>query len=483
MHPLSLHEVGEDPVVGQGRQRLVPIPLAGVGRGGFVQGGALCRSGGIAESGTFLRGWLGRVGRALPVSLLEVHVGTVDDAPGRANPEFYGLRYGAADPYPDRGGRYDPAMRTQIPTRGVVFDGPGRPTRIEELVLDPPGPGEVRVRMAAAGVCHSDLHVVDGEWERPTGVVLGHEGSAIIESIGDGVDDLAPGDLVVLAWTAPCTRCRACGRGEPWLCASPDGSGHRLAPELTRLHRPTGDGVGAYSGIGTFGEHQVVARSAAIRVDPRTPPEIAALIGCAVTTGVGAVDNTARVRAGESVVVIGLGGVGLSAVMGAAAAGAHPITAVDVSPQKLELARAAGAHRTLLAGEGTRAAGADHVLECIGQVEAVETAIALARPGGVITLVGMTPQGQRASFDVYRFVEDGKVVRGSNYGSAVPARDFPAVAAAYLAGRLPLDLLVTERIRLETLDDAFAAMRRGDGARRVILHGGGDGTPPAMTSA
>jgi len=336
--------------------------------------------------------------------------------------------------------------------------------------LDGPARNEVRVRMAAAGVCHSDLHVVDGEWERPTGVVLGHEGAAWVESLGEGVTGLEVGDLVVLAWTAPCTTCPACERGEPWLCATPDGAGHRLSRELQRLHRATGEPIGAYSGIGTFGEHQVVARSAAIKVDPRTPPEIAALIGCAVTTGIGAVRNTAQVQAGESVTVIGLGGVGLSAVMGAAAAGGHPITAIDTSPAKLELAVQAGAHRTLLATEAAQAAGADHVLECIGLVETVELAIDLLRPGGTVTLVGMTPQGHRASFDVYRLVEDGKRIVGSNYGSAVPARDFPRIAIDFLEGRLPLDLLVTERIRLEDLDSAFAAMRRGDGARRVIVY-------------
>ncbi len=361
-------------------------------------------------------------------------------------------------------------MKEQLNTRGVVFDGPGRPARIEELVLDPPQRDEVQVRMAAAGVCHSDLHVVDGEWERPAGVVLGHEGSAWVESVGEGVEDLAPGDLVVLAWTAPCSRCNACERQQPWLCATPDGSGHRLAPELVRLRRPSGEPIGVYSGIGTFGEHQVVARSAAIKVDPRTPPEIAALIGCAVTTGIGAVRNTAGVRAGESVVVIGLGGVGLSAIMGAAAAGANPITAIDTSSAKLELARQAGAHRTLLADEADQATGADHVLECIGLVQTVELAIELTRPGGAITLVGMTPQGQRASFDVYRLVEEGKQIRGSNYGSAVPARDFPMIATEYLEGRLPLDLLITERIGLDQVDDAFEAMRRGDGARRVIVY-------------
>jgi S-(hydroxymethyl)glutathione dehydrogenase/alcohol dehydrogenase len=361
-------------------------------------------------------------------------------------------------------------VRDQQTTRGVVFEGAGRPARIEELSLDPPQRNEVRVRMAAAGVCHSDLHVVDGEWERPTGVVLGHEGAGWVESLGEGVMGLEPGDLVVLAWTAPCTTCAPCERDEPWLCATPDGSGHRLSPELLRLHRANGEAIGAYSGIGTFGDHQVVARSATIKIDPRTSPQIAALIGCAVTTGIGAVRSTAKVQAGESVTVIGLGGVGLSAVMGAASVGAHPITAIDASPAKLELAVRAGAHRTLLATEATQAAGADHVLECIGLVETVELAIDLARPGGMVTLVGMTPQGQRASFDVYRLVEEGKRIIGSNYGSAVPARDFPRIATDYLEGRLPLDLLVTQRIRLEDLDAAFAAMRRGDGARRVIVY-------------
>ena len=357
-----------------------------------------------------------------------------------------------------------------ISTRGVVFRGAAQQPLIEELTLDPPRRGEVLVRMAAAGVCHSDLHVVDGEWERPAGVVMGHEGAGWIEALGEGVGGLAPGDLVVLAWTAPCGTCQACRRDEPWLCGTPEGGGHRLRPEDVRLHDDGAEEIGAYSGIGTFGERQVVAASAAIRVDPRTPVEVAALIGCAVTTGIGAVRNTAMVGPGESVVVIGLGGVGLSAVMGAVDAGAHPVTAIDTSPAKLELAIRAGAHRTLLADEIGQVEPPDHVVECIGLVDTVETAIDLARPGGTVTLVGMTPQGQRASFDVYRLVEDGKRIAGSNYGSADPARDFPRIADEYLRGRLPLDLLITERIGLERLDDALAAMRRGDGARRVIVY-------------
>jgi S-(hydroxymethyl)glutathione dehydrogenase / alcohol dehydrogenase len=358
-------------------------------------------------------------------------------------------------------------MTGPITTRGVVYPGDGLPLRIEVLLLDPPGPGEVLVRMAAAGVCHSDLHVVDGEWERPANLVLGHEGAAVVEALGPGVADLRPGDLVTLAWTAPCAACPACDRQEPWLCARPDGAGHRLSPELVRLHRYDGSPVGVYSGIGTFSERQVVAASAAIPIDPATPPEIAALIGCAVTTGYGAVVNTAGVRAGERVEIIGLGGVGLAAVMAAVMAGAE-VVAVDTVPEKLALALELGATSGLVPAELTDGR-ADHVLECIGLRSTVELAIERVRPGGVATLVGMTPMGDRASFDVYRFVEDGKQIRGSNYGSCTPAVDFPRIAALYTAGRLPLDRLVTERIALEGLDAAFDAMRRRDGARRVVI--------------
>ncbi len=370
--------------------------------------------------------------------------------------------------------------------RGAVFEGARRPLRLEPLALDPPGTGEVRVRMVASGVCHSDLHVVDGEWERPANVVLGHEGAAVVEELGPGVverpayapvgdEGLRVGDLVVLAWTAPCRLCRACARGEAWLCVSPRGAGHRLAPELVRLHRTDGTAVGAYSGIGTFSTGQVVAAEAAIAIDPRTPPEIAALIGCAVTTGVGAVMNTALVQSGESVVVVGAGGVGLSAIMAAADAGVRFLVAVEREPAKRELAMRAGAshavppERALATVRDLTTDGADHVLEAIGLTQTVELAVGLTRPGGTTTLVGMTPKEDRAAIDVYGFVEEGRRLLGSNYGSAVPARDFPRIAAAYAEGRLPLDLLVSERIGLDDLEGAFEALRRREGARRVIV--------------
>jgi Zn-dependent alcohol dehydrogenase len=373
----------------------------------------------------------------------------------------------------------------RISTRGAVFRAPREPLAIEDLQLDPPGPGEVAVRMLASGVCHSDLHVLDGDWQRPSPLVLGHEGAAIVEALGDGVanthPELRPGALVVLAWTAPCGACAPCRRDESWLCATPIGDGHRLAPADVRLRRSDGSPMGAYCGIGTFGAHQVVAAGAAVPVDPRTPPEVAALIGCAVATGAGAVLNTAHVQPGESVAILGLGGVGLAAVMGAVIAGADPIVALDTQAAKLDLARVLGATAGVRVqpADSTGAMrearalapsdGFDHAIECAGVASSAELAVGLLRPGGTATLVGMPEQGATAALDVYRFVEEGKRVQGSNYGSSVPAKAFPMLAELHLAGRLPIDRLISETIRLEAVNDAFVAMRRGDGARRVVV--------------
>lgn len=331
--------------------------------------------------------------------------------------------------------------------------------------------------MVASGVCRSDLHVVDGDWARPSGVILGHEGAGIVRTVGEGVTSPHVGDLVVLAWTAPCGACRACSRGEPWLCPTPRGGGHRMAPEQVRAHRTDGSPLGVYGGVGTHASHQVVDAAAAIPVDPRTPHDVAALIGCAATTGVGAVRNTAGVHAGEWVVVIGLGGVGLSALMASVAAGAG-VVAVDSQPDKLALATELGA--TAVLGPGDAGAqvrrltdgGADHVLEAVGLVATSELALACVRPGGTVTLVGMIAQADRIPIDGYRFVEHGIRLQGSNYGSVVPARDFPRLASDVVAGRLPLGRLVSEHIGLEGVDDALAAMRRRDGARRVVIFGG-----------
>lgn len=353
---------------------------------------------------------------------------------------------------------------------------------VEELVLDEPRAGEVRVRMLASGVCHSDLHVRDGEWDRPGPVVLGHEGAGIVEAVGPAVDGLAVGGLVTLTWYAPCGACAACRTGRPWLCSGSASVRHRLPDGRTPLHRTDGTEVLAYCGIATFGEAIVVPASAAIPIPPGTPPEVAALIGCCVSTGVGAVRKTARVEAGAAVVVLGLGGVGLSAVMGAVLAGADPIVAVDRVPAKLERARDLGATHAVLAGDraatdasirGATGGGPDVVIEAIGLRATIEQAIELLPPGGTAVLVGMTPFGERAAFEVFPFVDGARSILGSNYGAADAAVDFPEYARLHLAGRLPVDRLIDHRIGLGDLELAFERMRRGDGVRSVIVHGGG----------
>ncbi|HUP54647.1 MAG TPA: zinc-binding dehydrogenase [Methylomirabilota bacterium] len=373
-------------------------------------------------------------------------------------------------------------MTSPTSIRAAVLDRPGVPIRIETLELDPPGPGEVRVRMAAAGVCHSDLHVRDGEWEREGPIVLGHEGSAIVEELGPGVAAAFPGlrvgGLVVLAWLIPCGRCRSCRGGRVWSCSDSPSYTHRMPGGRAATHRADGGDVLTYCAIGTFADRQNVPAAAAIPVPEGTPAEVGALIGCCVTTGVGAATKTAGVEAGSSVVVIGLGGVGLSCVMGAALAGAGRIVAVDRVEAKLDLARSVGATDGLVAGDDaadTLAAireltdgGPDTCFEAIGLATTIELAIACLPTGGTAVLVGMTPFGVRASFEPFPFVDGGRRILGSNYGSADPAVDFPRYAALHLAGRLPADRLVTSRIGLDDLEDAFGAMRRVEGVRAIV---------------
>ncbi len=366
--------------------------------------------------------------------------------------------------------------------RAAILERPGEPLTIGEVTLDPPGPGEVRVRMTASGVCHSDLHVRDGEWPRPGPFVIGHEGAGIVTALGPDVDPattgLRPGVAVALSWIAPCGRCRHCLAGRAWLCVDNGAVRHRMADGTTRLHASDGRELLAYCGLGTMAEEAVVAASAAVPLPDGVDPAVAALIGCCVSTGVGAVLKTAAVAAGSAAVVIGLGGVGLSIVMGLVLAGADPIVAVDRMPAKLDLAIALGATHGLLAGHDSDATrreirdvtggGPDHAFEAIGLRTTIELAIACLPPGGTATLVGMTPFGERASFEVFPFVDGGRRILGSNYGSAVPAVDFPHYARLHLEGRLPVDRLIERRIGLDDVEDAFAAMRRGEGQRRVI---------------
>jgi S-(hydroxymethyl)glutathione dehydrogenase/alcohol dehydrogenase len=361
-----------------------------------------------------------------------------------------------------------------------VIDAPGTPVRVEELTLDEPRAGEVRVRMLASGVCHSDLHVRDGEWERPGPIVLGHEGAGIIEAVGTDVERLRPGQLVALTWYAPCLRCPACQAGRQWACSDSPSVRHRMSDGTTRLHRADGSDVLTYLSIGTFAEAQVVPATAAIPMPAGISPEAAALIGCCVSTGVGAVVKTAAVPAGASVVVFGLGGVGLSVVMGAQLAGAARIVAVDRVAAKLDRARELGATHAVLAREPaeTLAAirdatdgGPDYAFEAIGLPVTIEQAIEVLPPGGTAVLVGLTPFGARASFDVFPFVDGSRRILGSNYGFAVAAIDFPRYAELHLSGRLAIDRLIDRRIGLDGIEDAFDRMRRGEGLRSVVMFG------------
>jgi S-(hydroxymethyl)glutathione dehydrogenase/alcohol dehydrogenase len=365
--------------------------------------------------------------------------------------------------------------------RAAVLESVGEPVVVRDLELAEPRDGEVRVRMLASGVCRSDLHVRDGEWDRPTPIVMGHEGAGIVEAVGPGVASPRVGDLVALSWLIPCGVCRSCRRGHVWACPDSPSYRHTLLDGRTAYRGGHGSPIRSYCAIATMAEASVVPAAAAIPLPAGTDPAAAALIGCCVTTGVGAVTKTAAVPAGASVAVIGLGGVGLSCVMGAVIAGASRIVAVDRVPAKLDAAISVGATDTLLADGDTAATaaalhdltdgGPDFVFEAIGRVDTVELAIASLPLGGTAVLVGLTPLGARAAFDVYPFVDGSRRILGSNYGFAEPTIDFPRYAAMTLDGRLPVERLIDLRIRLDDVEDAFAAMRRGEYTRQVIDFG------------
>jgi S-(hydroxymethyl)glutathione dehydrogenase / alcohol dehydrogenase len=377
----------------------------------------------------------------------------------------------------------------RITVRAAVLEEVGRPAVVRELELIEPRAGEVRIRMLASGVCHSDLHVRDGEWDRPTPIVMGHEGAGIVEAVGPGVTTPRVGQLVALSWLIPCGVCRSCRRGQIWACPDSPSYGHTLLDgetafrdEASRRGASRGAasrGIRSYCAIGTMAEASVVPAAAAIPLPDDVDPAAAALIGCCVTTGVGAVLKTANVPAGSSVAVIGLGGVGLSCVMGALVAGASRIVAIDRVASKLDVARSVGATDTLLADDDAAATvealrdltdgGPDFVFEAIGRSSTAELAIAALPVGGTAVLVGMTPIGERASFEVYPFVDGSRRILGSNYGFAEPAIDFPLYASWVAEGRLPVDRLIDRRIALDDIEEAFAAMRAGRYVRQMLI--------------
>jgi S-(hydroxymethyl)glutathione dehydrogenase/alcohol dehydrogenase len=323
-----------------------------------------------------------------------------------------------------------------------------------DLELPEPVGDQVRVRLTASGVCHSDLHAFNGDWTVPFPLVLGHEGAGVVEAVGPAVRNVAAGDHVVLSWFAPCRRCRACAAGRAWLCTGTRALEHPGAIA----------GVHAYLGLGTFAEATVVPESAVVAIDPRVPAEVAALIGCSVATGVGAVLNTARVEAGETAVVVGCGGVGQAIVLGLALAGAREIVAVDLSEERRAQALALGATSAVAAAEGEF----DHAFEAIGRADTLAALPGLLARGGQGVIVGMPAEGVRVAVDPFDLADQGKRLIGCNYGSSVPAVDFPRLADLYLAGRLPLDQLVGRRRRLEEAVGALHDLRDVVGLRTVL---------------
>lgn len=353
-----------------------------------------------------------------------------------------------------------------------------RPLVIEELELERPGPGEVLVEVAAAGLCHSDLSVIDGSRPRVMPMVLGHEAGGIVREVAAGVEDLKPGDHVIFSFVPLCGRCGYCAIGRPALCERGNAANGRgtLLSGARRFKNRRGEPLHHHLGVSAFSRYTVAARESLIPIPVEVPLEKAALFGCAVLTGVGAVVNTARVEPGARVVVFGLGGVGLAVVLGARLAGALQIVAVDLLPEKLDLARRLGATHAVSAGDGqtvdvvqeiTRG-GADYAFEAVGSARVLGQAYAATRRGGRTVTIGLPDPGQRLDLQAVTLVAEERALLGSYMGSAVPRRDIPRFLDLYLAGRLPVDELVSQRVELPALNAAFDALREGAVVRQLL---------------
>ncbi|MFD9736580.1 alcohol dehydrogenase catalytic domain-containing protein [Umezawaea sp. NPDC059074] len=367
-------------------------------------------------------------------------------------------------------------MTASVHTGPAIVLRPGGTPVSETVHVVPPARGQVQVDVRATGVCHSDLHLVTGDWPVDRPLVLGHEGAGVVSAVGEGVTAFAEGDRVVLSWYAPCRACRFCGEGRAWLCTGTTALDNTLPGGGTPFTDARGDEVWPYLGLGTFSGRVVVPESAVVAVDPAVPFEVGALLGCSVTTGVGAVLNTARVVAGRSAVVVGCGGVGLSVIMGLRLAGADPIIAADLSEHRLATARKMGATHTvdtrsvdLTAAVADLCGGADYAFEAAGRVELIELLPALLGRGGTGVLVGMPGFEARASFTPYDLADQGKSLLGCNYGSSVAEVDVPRLARLYLDGRLPLDLLLGSVRPLADAPAALDELRRGIGLRSILI--------------
>ncbi|WP_433337989.1 S-(hydroxymethyl)mycothiol dehydrogenase [Spirillospora sp. CA-294931] len=355
--------------------------------------------------------------------------------------------------------------------RGVIAPGKGQPVRIETVTIPDPGPGEAVVRVQACGVCHTDLHYREGGINDEFPFLLGHEAAGVVESVGDGVAEVAPGDFVILNWRAVCGRCRACLRGRPWYCFDT----HNATQKMTLAD---GTELSPALGIGAFADKTLVAAGQCTRVDAAAAPDVAGLLGCGVMAGLGAAINTGGVGRGDTVAVIGCGGVGSAAVLGARLAGAARIIAVDLDERKLAAAEGLGATHTVRAGttdvvaairELTGGFGADVVIDAVGRPETYEQAFYARDLAGTVVLVGVPTPEMRLDLPLLDVFGRGGSLKSSWYGDCLPSRDFPMLIDLYLQGRLELDAFVSETIPLTGVEDAFTKMHHGDVLRSVVM--------------
>lgn len=353
-----------------------------------------------------------------------------------------------------------------------------KPLSIQTVDLDPPGRGEVLVKIGAAGLCHSDLSVINGDRPRPTPMALGHEAAGVIEALGEDVTDLSVGDHVVMVFMPSCGHCMPCAEGRPALCepgAVANGAGTLLSG-ARRLHCDGVD-VNHHLGVSAFAQYAVMSRRSVIKIDPALPLHEAALFGCAVLTGVGAVVNTARLQPGQTAAVIGLGGVGLASVLGAIASGARQIVAIDLADDKLGLARQLGATDTVNAraedaAEQIRAltgGGVDVAFEMAGSAQAMELAYKITRRGGMTVTAGLPPPNATLALPLVNLVAEERTVMGSYIGSCVPTRDIPRYVGLYQRGRLPVDRLMSGLLTLDEINEGFDRLHEGKAVRQIVV--------------
>jgi S-(hydroxymethyl)glutathione dehydrogenase/alcohol dehydrogenase len=362
--------------------------------------------------------------------------------------------------------------------KAAVCYAPNAPLAIEELELDAPKEGEVLVRMASAGVCHSDYHVMKGEWNPPLPMVLGHEAAGVVEAVGPGVTLSKPGDHVILNFRPNCGWCRYCTTGRPVLCNGADSPRWMMFDGTVRLHKGGGD-IYHFARVASFAEYAVVPQSGAVPVRKDMPLDLACLVGCSVMTGIGAVVNTAKVTPGSSVVVIGCGGIGLNVIQGAVLAGAGRIIAVDMLENKLAFAREFGATDIVDASHGDAVerivemtdGGADYAFEAIGKSQTILQAYESTCLGGVTTVVGMAPETDQVSINALSLPRTERTIVGSWYGGARPFVDLPKLVDLYLANKIKIDELVSRKYPLDQINEAYDALANGEVARSILTFG------------